>query len=129
MQHFPNGNGWLIRDYMGLEDGEQMNMYNSLIELSKGSDEHEQIRKIPLENPFPFAYHNLQYTNTSNVSQAPEMWYTWASKLWNFMLDNKDKVGGFSGPIEHGLGMNSVYAQLFGKGGSLKVCAQNLSNV
>ncbi|OXA54040.1 putative lanosterol 14-alpha demethylase [Folsomia candida] len=107
--------GWLLRDFISRE--EQISLYQNIFELSKNSKEHDEIWKIPSDKVYPFAYHNLVYTGESNCP-PPTAWYEWAANLWQ-LLESDKKLVSFSGPEIKGF--NSLYAQLYGVGGSMKL--------
>ena len=107
-QHIADDNisGWLIRDYF--TNDEQEDIYNYLIMLSENSVEHENILTADSTKPYPFAYYNLVYTNTSNCD-IPIKLFEICDTIWDLLRTtkniyfNKDKIE-----------FNSMYAQLFG---------------
>jgi alkylated DNA repair dioxygenase AlkB len=110
---FPAG-GWLLRNFISRERQEEL--YRYTLNLGKGSDEQAEIRSIPLNKVYPFAYENLVYTGKSNTVASALLWYEWGRELWALLQRNKDLLH-FSGP--DGLVFNSLYAQLFGSGGGM----------
>ena len=110
-----NNKGWLIRNiFQSIE--ERKKLYNYTIELSENSQEQKEILDIPLENPFPICFYNLVYTSKSNC-EKPTVWLTFANNLWNKLLEHSDFI---NLKIEDNYEFDSIYAQLYGKGGYLK---------
>jgi hypothetical protein len=106
--------GWLIKNFMSLEKQEEI--YNYTIQLSEESNEQKTIKNIPLEKPYPITYYNLVYTGESNCKE-PTKWINLGNKVWKFMHDYKDLIG-FN--ITENYNFDSVYCQLYGKGGFMK---------
>lgn len=104
VQALPEG-AWLIRGAMTPQ--EQREFYDYTIRLSEGSVEHQEILTAPMDRAYPVTYYKLAYTGTSNC-EFPDKWLWWANQLAHEFK------------IQGGL-MNSLYAQLYGLEGKMKV--------
>lgn len=94
---------WIIRDF--LSRNEEKEIYKYVVDISKGSKEHDEIKDSDASRAFPFCYYNLAYTKTSNCEE-PEKVFKWIDKLW-FFLQSKFELPKYES------GFNSLYAQLF----------------
>jgi len=102
----PNS-GWLIRDC--LDPLKQRAFYQYTIDLSSESSEHREILTAPMDRAYPITYYRLVYTNESNCEE-PHKWFQWSRELLE-----KLKIPGPD------LDFNSLYAQLYGLEGTMKV--------
>ncbi|AYV81786.1 MAG: putative lanosterol 14-alpha demethylase [Harvfovirus sp.] len=109
--------GWLLRDFLELD--EQINLYKSVVESSKGSKEHDEIKGVSGTKPYPITYYNLVYTKTSNCAK-PTMCLELGEKIWQLLTEN-DRQLKFTGRAKKPYGFDSVYAQLYDEKSTMNV--------
>jgi cytochrome P450 len=108
-----DGSGWLIKNF--LDEEHQQSFYTTLVEISDGSKEHEDLRNSANTSDIthPLAYHNLVYTGTSNCNeQQVKPFLNFATKLWESLRKNKRPL---KFPNDVKPNCNSIYSQLYPK--------------
>jgi len=103
------------------EDVQQL-MYQELLLLSEGSEEHTQLNALcPAQQPWPLAYWNHPYTHESNTTAKPEKLLSWANDLLRHGQTQASAVPGAAAAGD----ADSMLCQLYPEDGYLRPHVDN----
>ena len=102
----------------------QQLMYQELLLLSEGSEEHTQLNAFqlcPAQQPWPLAYWNHPYTHESNTTAKPDKLLSWANELLRHGLTQASAVPGAAAAGD----TDSMLCQLYPQDGYLRPHVDN----
>ena len=105
-----------------IDENMQQLMYQELLLLSEGSEEHTQLNALcPAQQPWPLAYWNHPYTHESNTTAKPEKLLSWANDLLGHGLTQASAVPGAAAAGD----ADSMLCQLYPQDGYLRPHVDN----